>query len=196
MTKLERSSVGATERESIKNGRQVYLDHFGYTDWASLPIALSEIRQIEVVRGPNSAIFGFNAVSGVVNIITFNPKFDDTNVIELRAGTGESTSVSAVKTVRLGERLSFRISGGVDHANEWKNTTSGAGIVLASQIHNPSTARANLDAMAQLNDKTTLRVEGSMSNGTSRSRASLVLSCTENCRPTVGTRLLTSMTLS
>jgi len=147
------------------NGRQVYLDHFGYTDWASLPIALSEIRQIEVVRGPNSAIFGFNAVSGVVNIITFNPKFDDTNVIELRAGTNESTSVSAVKTVRLGERLSFRISGGVDHANEWKNTTSGTGIVLASQIHNPSTARANVDAVAQLTDKATLRVEGSMSNG-------------------------------
>jgi len=149
------------------NGRQVYLDHFGYTDWASLPIALSEIRQIEVVRGPNSAIFGFNAVSGVVNIITFNPKFDDTNVIELRAGTGESTSVSAVKTVRLGERLSFRISGGVDHANEWKNTTSGTGIVLASQIHNPSTARANIDAVAQLTDKASLRVEGSMSNGAS-----------------------------
>ena len=149
------------------NGRQVYLDHFGYTDWASLPIALNEIRQIEVVRGPNSAIFGFNAVSGVVNIITFNPKFDDTNVIELRAGTGSSTSVSAVKTVRLGERLSFRISGGVDHADEWKNTTSGVGAVLAAQTHNPSTARANIDAVAQLNDKTTLRVEGSMSNGSS-----------------------------
>jgi outer membrane receptor for ferrienterochelin and colicins len=146
------------------NGRQVYLDHFGYTDWASLPIELSEIRQIEVVRGPNSAIFGFNAVSGVVNIITFNPKFDDTNVIELRAGTQESTSVSAVKTVRLGERLSFRISGGFDHQNEWKNTST---VVLASQRHNPSTARANIDAVAQLNDKTTLRVEGSISNGAS-----------------------------
>jgi outer membrane receptor for ferrienterochelin and colicins len=69
------------------NGRQVYLDHFGYTDWNALPIQLSEIRQIEVVRGPNSAIFGFNAVSGVVNIITFNPKFDNTNAVEVRAGT-------------------------------------------------------------------------------------------------------------
>jgi outer membrane receptor for ferrienterochelin and colicins len=146
------------------NGRQVYLDHFGYTDWASLPIELSEIRQIEVVRGPNSAIFGFNAVSGVVNIITFNPKFDNTNVIELRAGTQESTSVSVVKTVRLGERLSFRVSGGFDHQNEWKNTST---VVLASQRHNPSTARANIDAVAQLNDKTTLRVEGSLSNGAS-----------------------------
>jgi iron complex outermembrane receptor protein len=146
------------------NGRQVYLDHFGYTDWASLPISLNEIRQIEVVRGPNSAIFGFNAVSGVVNIITFNPKFDDTNVIELRVGTQESTSISAVKTVRLGERLSFRVSGGFDHQNEWKNTST---VVLASQRHNPSTARANIDAVAQLTDKATLRVEGSISNGAS-----------------------------
>lgn len=149
------------------NGRQVYLDHFGYTDWASLPIQLSEIRQIEVVRGPNSAIFGFNAVSGVVNIITFNPKFDNTNVIELKAGTNSSTSVSIVKTLRLGERLSVRLSGGVEHEDEWKNNTSGTGVVLASQIHNPSTARANIDAVAQLTDKATLRVEGSMSNGSS-----------------------------
>ena len=27
------------------NGRQVYMDHFGYTDWNALPIELSEIRQ-------------------------------------------------------------------------------------------------------------------------------------------------------
>jgi outer membrane receptor for ferrienterochelin and colicins len=146
------------------NGRQVYLDHFGYTDWASLPIELSEIRQIEVVRGPNSAIFGFNAVSGVVNIITFNPKFDDTNVVELRAGTSESTGVSVVKTVHVGDRLSVRLSAGADHENEWKNNSS---TVTAAQIHNPSTARANIDAVVQLTPKAQLRVEGSMSNGSS-----------------------------
>src|SRR5271166_3520965 len=39
------------------NGRQVYLDHYGYTAWATLPVELSEIRQIEVVKGPNSALF-------------------------------------------------------------------------------------------------------------------------------------------
>jgi len=146
------------------NGRQVYLDHFGYTDWNALPIQLSEIRQIEVVRGPNSAIFGFNAVSGVVNIITFNPKFDDTNVVELRAGTSESTGVSVVKTVRLGDRLSVRVSGGVDHQREWKNTSS---VVTADQRHNPSTSRANIDAVLALTSKSQLRVEGSMSNGSS-----------------------------
>src|SRR5690349_11595257 len=48
------------------NGRQVYLDEYGYTPWQALPIQLDDIRQIEVVRGPNSALFGFNAVGGVV----------------------------------------------------------------------------------------------------------------------------------
>lgn len=151
------------------NGRQVYLDHFGYTDWNALPIQLSEIRQIEVVRGPNSAIFGFNAVSGVVNIITFNPKFDDTNVIELRAGTHDATGVSAVKTVRLGEKLSVRLSAGADHQNEWRDNSV---TVTPAMIHNPSTVRANIDAVAEINDKTNLRVEGSWSN----SSASQVIS--------------------
>jgi len=146
------------------NGRQVYLDHFGYTDWAALPIQLSEIRQIEVVRGPNSAIFGFNAVSGVVNIITYNPKFDKTNNLELRAGTNGATGVSLVSTFDLGERLSVRVSAGNEHENEWKNTTTA---VTRAMVHNPSTARANIDAVATLSPKAQLRVEGSWSNGAS-----------------------------
>jgi outer membrane receptor for ferrienterochelin and colicins len=32
---------------------------------AALPVQLSEIRQIEVIKGPVSALYGFNAVSGV-----------------------------------------------------------------------------------------------------------------------------------
>jgi outer membrane receptor for ferrienterochelin and colicins len=146
------------------NGRQVYLDHFGYTDWASLPIELSEIRQIEVVRGPNSAIFGFNAVSGVVNIITFNPKFDNTNSIELRGGTNEATGASVVTTVRLGERLSMRLSAGTDHENEWKNTTT---LVTPAMVHNPSNSRANIDAVVELTPKVQLRLEGGFANGAS-----------------------------
>ena len=61
------------------NGRQVYLDTYGYTAWQTLPIDISEIRQIEVVKGPNTALFGFNAASGVINIITFNPLYDNVN---------------------------------------------------------------------------------------------------------------------
>lgn len=57
----------------LVDGRQVYLDHYGLTNWNLLGVSLEDIQQIELVRGPASALFGFNAASGVVNIITRKP---------------------------------------------------------------------------------------------------------------------------
>lgn len=54
----------------LVDGRQVYLDHYGMTNWNLLGVAIEDIQQIELVRGPASALFGFNASSGVVNIVT------------------------------------------------------------------------------------------------------------------------------
>jgi outer membrane receptor for ferrienterochelin and colicins len=143
------------------NGRQVYLDHFGYTDWASLPVELSEIRQIEVVRGPNSAIFGFNAVSGVVNIITVNPKLDKVNVVEAYAGAHGASGGSVVGTFHVGDLFSMRLSAGGDQQDQWRNTTT---TIAAANMQDPSVARANVDAIVQLAPKTELRMEGSWSN--------------------------------
>ncbi|WP_304163845.1 TonB-dependent siderophore receptor [Phenylobacterium aquaticum] len=145
----------------LVNGRQVYLDHFGYTDWSALPVQLSEIRQIEVVRGPNSAIFGFNAVSGVVNIITFNPKFDNVSRVEVYGGTGQSNGASLVETFHVGSKVSVRVSGGADQQDEWRNTST---TVTKANIFNPSAVHANLDAIVQLTPKAELRLEGSWSN--------------------------------
>ena len=173
------------------NGRQVYLDHFGYTDWTSLPIQLSEIRQIEVVRGPNSAIFGFNAVSGVVNIITYNPKFDKANSLDVRLGTNEAAGVSVVSTFNLGDRLAVRLSGGNEYENEWKNTTTA---VTRAMVHNPSTARANLDAILTLTPKAQLRVEGSYSNGSSTQVISTFAYAAHRVKTSSGKATLTAET--
>ena len=144
------------------NGRQVYLDHYGYTAWATLPVQLSEIRQIEVVKGPNSALFGFNAVGGVVNIITQNPKFDDAGSISVTGGTNGYGELSIVKSVKLGDRFFARLSAGAAQMDEYANHT-GSG-VLNSQLTDPARVSANLDTITQLTDKTELRVEGSWSN--------------------------------
>ena len=42
--------------------------------WRNLPIALEDIERIEIVRGPNSALFGANAGHGVINIISKKPE--------------------------------------------------------------------------------------------------------------------------
>ncbi|HEY6925219.1 MAG TPA: TonB-dependent receptor [Steroidobacteraceae bacterium] len=91
------------------DGRQVYADYYGFTPWSALPVELSAIRQIEVIKGPNCALFGFNAVGGVINIITSNPLYDQINAISVATGTQGLIQGSAVGTARLGERAGLRI---------------------------------------------------------------------------------------
>ena len=52
------------------DGRSIYGDVQGTVFWKSIPVTLPEIRRIEVLKGPASAMYGFNAFDGVINIIT------------------------------------------------------------------------------------------------------------------------------
>ncbi|WP_158027243.1 TonB-dependent receptor plug domain-containing protein [Labilibacter marinus] len=52
------------------DGRPVFNYSHGATLWETLPISFVDIEQIEVVRGPSSALYGPNAVTGVINILT------------------------------------------------------------------------------------------------------------------------------
>jgi iron complex outermembrane receptor protein len=68
------TSTLATSQLTLVDGRSVYLDFFGMVMWDLVPTNPHEIRQIEVVRGPASAVWGANAMSGVVNVITRTPR--------------------------------------------------------------------------------------------------------------------------
>jgi len=94
------------------DGRQVYHDDYGYTAWNTLPVQLDEIRQIEIVKGPATALFGFNAAAGVINIVTFDPLLDNVNSATARGGTQGYASGSLVATQHLGTTAGVRISAG------------------------------------------------------------------------------------
>ena len=83
------TSTLATSQLALVDGRSVYLDFFGMVMWDLVPTNANEIRQIEVIRGPASAVWGANAMSGVVNVITKSPR-------ELAAeGGGTSLTIGA-----------------------------------------------------------------------------------------------------
>lgn len=95
----------------LVNGQQVYLDDLGRTQWYTLPVVLEEILQIEVVKGPNTALFGFNAASGVINIVTYDPLRDKPlNMLVGRTGTQGYTSYTAIGTGRIAEKGGVRVS--------------------------------------------------------------------------------------
>src|SRR5580693_5240503 len=54
--------------------RPVYNYLQGGTFWETLPVDLNDVERIEVVRGPAAAMYGPNAESGVINIITASAK--------------------------------------------------------------------------------------------------------------------------
>jgi iron complex outermembrane receptor protein len=96
----------------LVDGRQVYADSFGFTPWSALPVELGAIRQIEVVKGPNAALFGFNAVAGVINIITNNPRYDDVSTVTARVGSQSLTDLSGALRFNAGRDVFLRFSGG------------------------------------------------------------------------------------
>jgi iron complex outermembrane receptor protein len=102
----------------LVNGRQVYLDHYGMTDWNLLGIPLDTIQQIELVRGPASALFGFNAASGVVNIITVNPMKGRQFAATVEGGNHGYSRISGVAATPIGKNLAVKLSGGHQREDE------------------------------------------------------------------------------
>jgi outer membrane receptor protein involved in Fe transport len=74
LTSRQATGTLATSQLALLDGRSIYLDFFGLILWDFVPTNPTDIKQIEVVRGPASAVWGANALTGVVNIITKSPR--------------------------------------------------------------------------------------------------------------------------
>ncbi|WP_338015222.1 TonB-dependent receptor plug domain-containing protein [Alloalcanivorax marinus] len=70
----------------LVDGRSVYQPGFARVDWNAIPVGLEDVERIEVTRGPASAAYGANAFTGVINIITRDPRDVDGQQARLRLG--------------------------------------------------------------------------------------------------------------
>ncbi len=114
----------ATSQLALVDGRSIYLDFFGFIAWDFMPIDPAEIRQIEVIRGPASAVWGANALSGVVNIITKSPRELRGTAFRVSTGlfgrdadgvsrrSGSLFSVSATHADAVDDRWAYKVSAG------------------------------------------------------------------------------------
>lgn len=69
------------------DGRSVLSGANSGVYWQDLPVDLDDIERIEIVRGPNSPLYGANAGQGVINIITIKPA--DGNRAQARGEVGQ-----------------------------------------------------------------------------------------------------------
>jgi outer membrane receptor protein involved in Fe transport len=115
------TSTLATSTLVLLDGRSLYLDFFGLVLWDLVPSNPSDIKQIEVVRGPASAVWGANALTGVVNILTKTPRENPSTSMYVSAGT-------------FGTKGGSRESSG-------SGTSFGAGISFAKAINDTWSTR-------------------------------------------------------
>jgi len=91
------------------DGRSIYTRTFSGVYWDSYNIPFEDIERIEVIRGANAALWGANAVNGVINIITRHSA--DAQGTLLRGTIGERDESDALLRhgFKLGEQGYARV---------------------------------------------------------------------------------------
>lgn len=102
------------------DGRSAYIDTQGVPPWKALPVSLSEIQQVEVLKGPTGSIYGFNAFDGVINIITKTP--EDAKGVTTQFGGGEYGTIrSTAMYANRHDRLGYRFAVAHDQNQQWRD---------------------------------------------------------------------------
>ena len=102
------------------DGRSIYVDGAGNVYWKLLPVTLPEIKRIEVLKGPASSIYGFNAFDGVINIITKSPEEMKGTTLQFGGGGLGTISSAAIHAGKVGD-FGYRLSAGHDQNTQWRN---------------------------------------------------------------------------
>lgn len=111
------------------DGRSIYTPLFNGVFWDRRDVMLEDIERIEAIRGPGCALWGANAVNGIVNIITKSAKDTQGSLMSVGGGTEERWFGSFRHGAKAGENVYFRIYGkgferddlaGGDLADNWR----------------------------------------------------------------------------
>jgi iron complex outermembrane receptor protein len=145
MTSRAATNTLATTQLVLVDGRAVYQDFFGFVLWDLLPISFAEVEQIEVQRGPSSAVWGANAMTGVINVRTKSPRSLG-NATTIRGGGGERGS-GFFSALHSGVRddWAYKVSGSYYTQDAWPRPATLSGQVFPDSA-NRGTKQPKFDA--------------------------------------------------
>jgi iron complex outermembrane receptor protein len=118
---------------ALVDGRPLYFDFFNLIFWDLATIQNTDIEQIEVVRGPASTMWGANAATGVVNMVTRSPRESQGLELSLMGGlmsrssaaggTGGTGNLSVRWADAPSDTIAYRISAGVTYSDPFQRPT-------------------------------------------------------------------------
>ena len=99
----------ATKLLVLIDGRSVYSPLFSGVFWALQDLMLEDVERIEVIRGPGAALWGANAVNGIINVVTRSAHLTQGSLAILGLGTEERGAGSLRYGGKLGESVGYRV---------------------------------------------------------------------------------------
>jgi iron complex outermembrane receptor protein len=114
------NQLNANKLLVMVDGRSIYVDVQGSMYWKAIPVTLPEIKRIEILKGPASVLYGFNAFDGIINIITKSPEEMKGATAQFGGGAYGTISSAAVYANRY-KKLGFRLSYGHDQNQQWRS---------------------------------------------------------------------------
>ena len=126
---LIRGFGNGANNPGIESSVGVFIDGVYRSRSASQIGDLVDVQRIEVLRGPQSTLFGQNASAGVISVVTLKPSFTFGGSVEAGFGNFNASNVKLRLTGPLSERVAYSVSGGISNRNGYfTNLSNGNGI--------------------------------------------------------------------
>ena len=114
---------------------------------------LPNIEQIEVLRGPQSTLYGKNASAGVILVNTAKPKFETSGNVEIGAGNYNQRSVRGYITGPLTESVAASFGGSMLQRDGYIDN-----LALGTELNERDRWAMRGELMFDISEKTELRV--------------------------------------
>jgi iron complex outermembrane recepter protein len=123
-------SRGFNERLSNKlliqvDGRSVYSPIFSGVLWEAQDIVMEDIERIEVIRGPGAALWGTNAMNGVINIVTRSAALSQGNLVSAGVDSVGGHFASFIHAGQLAQGGHYKLTGKVGRTGGSPERSSG-----------------------------------------------------------------------
>ena len=104
----------------LMDGVSIYSPTFSGVVWAGESMPMADIDRIEVIRGPGAALWGVNAMNGVINIVTksalSSARADDANLLQLEVGSGQQQTLALRRARELDDGSALSLTAQLAHA--------------------------------------------------------------------------------